>query len=266
MSAVRKDVDEALNTIEGFKSSLEPLIAKFPKEYHDIDASLNHYAIRPDAPWGFVVFRTVYGVDSDAPWAHMLKLLRSTVTNSLSLSTRTDLLPRHELTIIEDEEMLTGADAHTVRHAFRAWIADDLTPRLRDPNKYGGSAQVRSKLLSNDAHDEKHPVSSLPSRWNFCLFVDESSLRSLDASIGSGSPVIKILTTDWQEDRVAVVAEDWEDGETDEDWEEVGWMYMDVREYVDMYNRLDNAFDWRDFYQRPYKGYVDHREAFVGAS
>ncbi|KAF2467384.1 uncharacterized protein BDR25DRAFT_159915, partial [Lindgomyces ingoldianus] len=212
---------------------------------------VNHHAIRPNAPWGFVVFRTVYGVDSDTPWVCMLDRLRSTIADTLSLSNRSDLLPRHEMTVIENEETLADANAHIVRNAFRAWVADDLTPRLRNPEKYGGSAQVRYKLLSNDVHDAKHPVSCLPSRWNFCLFVDEACLRSLDASIMRGFPVIKILTTDWQEDRVAAVAEGWEDGETNENWEEVGWMYMGVMEYIDMYNRLDNAFEWLDWYERP---------------
>jgi hypothetical protein len=91
-------------------------------EFHDIDASLNQHAIGPDAPWGFVVFRTIYDVDSDAPWARMLKLLRTDVTDTLSLSDRTELLPRHELTVIDDEETLAGADTHILRHAFRAWL------------------------------------------------------------------------------------------------------------------------------------------------
>jgi hypothetical protein len=188
------------------ESFFEPKTAKFPKKFHDIDASLNHHAIRPDAPWGFVVFRTVYSMDSDAPWVRMLELLRSNVANTLPLSDRTDLLPRHELTVIEDEETLARADTHTVRHTFRAWVADNLTPRLRDPD-HGGSAQIRAKLLSNDAHGLKHHMSCLPPMWNFCLFVNEACFRSLDASIGSGSPVIKILTTDWQEDRAAAATE-----------------------------------------------------------
>ena len=85
--------------------------------------------------------------------------------------------------------------------------ADDLTPRFRNPEEYGGSAQIRSKLLSNDAHGLKYPVSCLASRWNFYLFVDEACFRSLDASSGSEFPVIKILTTDSQENRAAAATE-----------------------------------------------------------
>lgn len=52
--------------------------------------------------------------------------LRSTVTETLDYSDRYDLLPYHELTAIEDEETLAGADAHTVRQILCAWVADDL--------------------------------------------------------------------------------------------------------------------------------------------
>jgi len=137
----------------------------------------------------------------------MLELLHLNVADTLSLLDQTDLLPRHELTVVKDEKTVAGADAHTVRHTFRAWVADNQTPRLRDLEEYGGTTQIRSKLLSNDAHDLKHPVLCLPSRWTFYLYLDEACLRSLDASIGSGSPVIKILTTDWQEDRAAAATE-----------------------------------------------------------
>jgi hypothetical protein len=100
--------------------------------------------------------------------------------------------------------------------------------------------------------------------------VDEAFFRSLDASIGSGSPVIEVLTTDWQENRAAaateVWTEDWEDGETDHEWEEIGWMYMDVMEYVVMYDRLVNPFEWHHYYERPYKASVDFHEIHCDGS
>lgn len=68
----------------------------------------------------------------------MLEELRWSVAVSLSYASQSDLFPRHKLTIIEDKETLAGADAYTVRHAFRVWIADDLAPRLHDPEQYGG--------------------------------------------------------------------------------------------------------------------------------
>jgi hypothetical protein len=62
-----------------------------------------------------------------------------------------------------------------IRHTFCASISDDLTPRLSVAERCGGSKQVHVRLASNDAHDERYPVTSLPSRWDFCLCNDEAA-------------------------------------------------------------------------------------------
>jgi hypothetical protein len=234
---------------------------EFPttKEYDDIEHSLTSSHIQSGAPWGFVVIRTAYGAASDAPWARMLECLRCHIADTLVLEDQTDLLPHHELTVIEDEA-LAGADSHTVRHVFRSWVAEDLTPRLCDTEKYGGSAQVRAKLASTDAHFPDHPVACLPPRWIFCLFVDEDCLRSLE---NSSFECVKILTTNWvgeegeEDDSITVVwNHEWDGGETNNDQEDVGWMYMDVASYVPYYSHLTSSYFWDTLYSRPYKGYI----------
>jgi hypothetical protein len=226
---------------------------KPPKEYDEIETSLNDGFLPPDAPWGFVVYRTVYGADSDGPWVRMLSRLRSAVPEALSSADQTNLLPRHQMTVIEDKQRLAGADPHTVRHLFRAWVADDLTPQLYDIDAaaYEGRAAVHAKLLSNDIYDETHPLLSIPPRWNFCLFVDQTCLRDLDAGNAAWNLCIMLLTTNWQEDRFAKVAKGWADGETDELMEEVGWMHINVIEYVRWYSLLVAGSGWMTFYQRP---------------
>jgi hypothetical protein len=256
---------EAAETLKKVKEELALIPPKDPKEYHHIDASLTNPALRPDAPWGFVVVRTVYGPSSDAPWAQMLELLRSNIAETLALEDQTDLLPRHELTGIEDEATLAGADSSAVRRAFRAWVAEDLPPRLCDEEleEFGGTAQVRAKLLSNDAHHvphTKHPVTHVPPQWQFCVFVDEDCLRSLGISSGAWDPALKILTTDWVLDKAGVATEefttDWDGGETNDECEEVGWMYMDMSDYVPVYDRLVTPFLRHEYYQRSYKGWA----------
>ncbi|KAF2822495.1 hypothetical protein CC86DRAFT_385446 [Ophiobolus disseminans] len=159
--------------------------------------------------------------------------------------------------VIEDEESLAGADTHTVRHAFRTWIADDLTPRLCDPESYGGIEKAHSNLLGNDNYNSNYPARCIAPRWQFCLLVDDACLSSLKLR-GSRSPFVKIVDAQFQEDRVAVVDDGREDGETDDQCEYVGWMYMDVGDYVQMYDGLSGGY-WRDLvYQRPEKGYADH--------
>ncbi|KAF2877737.1 hypothetical protein BDV95DRAFT_600438 [Massariosphaeria phaeospora] len=145
---------------EGWK---DHLLAGTRRELDSIQDSLDNYYLRPGGPWGFVVFRTVYGDNSEAPWARFIEHLRDSIAEPLLSVQRTDLSTRHELTIIEDEETLAGADSHT----------------------------------------------------------------------------------------------GWEDGDTDDGVEEVGWMYTDVVEYVRWYECLIAPHEWREFYQRAYKDYVN---------
>jgi hypothetical protein len=50
---------------------------------------------------------------------------------------------------------------------------------------------------------------------------------------------------------------DWNGGETDNDCEDVGWMYIDMSNFIPMYRCLIMPCLWDEYYQRPYKGYVD---------
>jgi hypothetical protein len=81
--------------------------------------------------------------------------------------------------------------------------------------------------------------------------VDQTCLQDLDAGDAYCDVSIMLLTTKWQEDRVAKVAEGWADGETDEPMEEVEWMYINLFEYVTWYSLLVAGTGWMTFYQRP---------------
>jgi hypothetical protein len=240
-----------------------------PKQFHRIEASLAHFNLRPDTKWGFVIVRAVYGPSSDALWTQLLELFRLNVSETLRLEDELELLPRHEMTIIEDEATLAGADSYAARRAFRAWVAADLPQRLSDDclEDLGGLTQVRDRLLSNDAlhvPNPTHPASIVPPRWQYCIFVDQDCLRSVEKGPEDPElkdPALKILTTDWELDEVDVPKEeftrDWDGAETDDGAEEVGWMYMDMTDYVTVYDRLLSVFAWEECYERPYKSYVD---------
>lgn len=43
----------------------------------------------------------------------------------------------------------------------------------------------------------------------------------------------------------------WEGGVTNSEFEDVGWMHMDVGGYVDVQNRLCDGYFWGDDYVRP---------------
>ena len=257
-------IDERHAEILNHDPSDEATARRRPMELDSIVEGLLNDDLQPGAPWGFVVFRTVYGPESDAPFARMMEQLRD-IDESLSAYKQQYLAPHYELTVIEDEKTLAGADSHTVRNAFRAWVAEDLTPRFKDTEKWGGDSEVRRMLRSNVAMSNPswtsglyHPATLMPTRWQFCLFVDETCLRSLVEADGSSGPYVKLLTTDWEGDRAETIAEGWEDGTTDDENEDVGWMYMDVDEHVETYRNFMDQYSWWEvpLYQRPYKGFI----------
>lgn len=223
-----------------------------------LEESLANSSLRTGMPWGFVVVRTVYGPESDGPWSRMVDFLVDNVAESIALYKQDHLREWHALTIIEDEATLSGADSYAVRRAFRAWIAEDLLPRLTDGTikQYVGLAQVQSQLLSSDAHhtanNTHHPAAIVLPRWQFCLYVDEDCLRSLNACINSQypDPALKLLTTDWAEEEPSKPTEsfefaDWDGGETDNEHENVGWRYIELSDYFTQYNALTDA-SWFD--------------------
>lgn len=111
----------------------DPAEAKSRRERKELDViveGLCDKALRLGALWGFVVFCTVYGPQSDAPFARIIKKLRDK-EELLSDYSQPYLWPRYELTLIEVENTLQGADSQTVRNAFRTWVANDLTPRFK---------------------------------------------------------------------------------------------------------------------------------------
>jgi hypothetical protein len=92
----------------------------YPKQFHQIEDQLACSLILPDTNWGFVIVRAIYGPSSDVAWAQMLELLRDTVSEELTEADQLELLSRHEITIIEDEAKLAGADSFAARRAFLA--------------------------------------------------------------------------------------------------------------------------------------------------
>ncbi|EUC27405.1 hypothetical protein COCCADRAFT_111795 [Bipolaris zeicola 26-R-13] len=247
-----------------------------PKEYHEIEDKLALTPLQPDTKWGFVIVRAVYGPSSDAPWAQILQLIRAEISESLTKADQSELLSRHEMTIIEDEAMLAGADssgaaAYAARRAFRAWVADDLPQQLPDNylEELGGLTQFREQLLINTKHHADNPLSIMPPRWRYCIFVDQHCLRSLEGGPKEPElkdPALKILTTDWDGEVTEVPAEkfteDWDGGETNDDHEDVGWMWIDMTDYAPKYTQLTSAFGWEEYHERPQRDYVETTRSF----
>lgn len=133
-------------------------------------------------PWGFVVYRCTYG--SDDAWKRMIDLIKSNLkgkATDLSLNQHPgegwddldvqNLLPRHELTLIEDRDKLDGATSHEVRDHFTQWVKDELVQK-RMPN----APEKIHHALTNCSPDSPGPEACLGTRCNFCLLLTISVL------------------------------------------------------------------------------------------
>lgn len=221
---------------------------------------------KSNLPWGFSIYRCSF--KDDTAWHDMLQLIQrkiqKTVQRSLSPGQeRTELLESHDLVIHDKLEELNGATSHEVRDHFNDWVAGQLPKVVSTP-------EVLHKLMQEHKQSpEFGPEYPLGARLNFALFVDDICLESL---VHMDQPVVKILYKQWgnlsPESRNNKINPDWHDGVTEEEEEDVGWMYMPVIDYVDMYDRFEWAHTgvWHDTYLRPPQmmDYYGDRESLPG--
>ncbi|PYH97516.1 hypothetical protein BO71DRAFT_466894 [Aspergillus ellipticus CBS 707.79] len=197
-----------------------------PPPFSTITDSITNAALKPGTKWGFSIYRCDY--QDDPTWQRMLQLIHHDIAGSLELNRRLDLLLHHELIIHNDRTQSNGATSHQVRDHFRTWAAEEMTRRLVTPNP--GDLD----LMLKGSRDDPGPEWFHSARYNFCLMVDALCLESLDRM---HFPVVKFVWKQWgnldAEERNQPVHEVWEDGVTDQEEEDVGWMYMSVLECVD---------------------------------
>ncbi|KAJ5914632.1 hypothetical protein N7504_003515 [Penicillium tannophilum] len=196
----------------------------------------NTFLKKPNLPWGFSIYRCSF--KDDTAWYNMLQLIQRQVQKSLELSLspgqeRTELLESHDLVIHDKLEQLNGATSHEVRDHFNDWVAGQLPKVVK-------THEVLQRLMEEQKRiPDFGPEYSLGARLNFALFVDDICLESL-------------VHMD-QPERKYKIDPGWHDGITEEEEEDVGWMYMPVVDYVDMYDKFEWAHTgvWHDTYLRP---------------
>ncbi|KAL2837238.1 hypothetical protein BJY01DRAFT_221173 [Aspergillus pseudoustus] len=214
-------------------------------DYSRIDNSLSDITLKNNTPWGFVVYRCTYH-ENNAQWQRMVQLIKSHLHESLSVNRRLDLLSRHRLIIMDDAAQFDGVTSHIVRDHFQSWVSRELGDVLQDP------AQRKRPVHSRDGVELMDVELGLATRYNFCLFVDDICLESLDHM---SCPVVKVLCrfsgARGPDERDYIVHPEYEDGETDDEEENVGWMYTSVVDDCETYVRLVEANDWYDEYCRP---------------
>ncbi|EGE79970.1 hypothetical protein BDDG_02911 [Blastomyces dermatitidis ATCC 18188] len=142
------------------------------------------------------------------------------------------VLARHNLLLMDDQSQFDGATPHEIRDHWRNEGHDEL-------NSCAETLCFFSGLFG--------------ARYNFCLFVDDICLESLNHM---GLPVVKILRRDFghlePEKRWYTIYPGFEDGRTAEHYQDVGWMYMDVLSYPEFYAYFSKEHTyWYDQYSRP---------------
>ncbi len=209
-----------------------------------IDDSLNERSLKPDAPWGSVVYRAAYG--NDVAWEQMLRLLLEGLIEGLEASGRLDLLSRHRFVVVDDRSQFEGATPERVRGHFNKWVLEEFERNWREPTMPEADvARIRSGGRDLDFAG---------ARYNFCLLIDDICLESLDRNL-SGIPVAKLISkrepylAEYEEERTCP----WEGGMTDDEFENVGWMYKEVCEYVRIHDQLQEPDTFYDeaYYHRP---------------
>jgi hypothetical protein len=214
----------------------------------------NSWILKPDAPWGLVVYRVSYS--DDAAWDRMLSVIRQDIESSLALrrQAQPDVCARHELVVMDDASKFDGAGPDDIREHFESWAVDELQ---RNWNTDREPVATKDEIISGmTAGSPNYHLSTAGSRFNYCFLVDDICLESLEKM---SSPVIKLVNRYWAPDSEPDELEEddddekyyWEGGETNNDHEDVGWMYVNTYEYTDVQNQLLENFFWPDYYVRP---------------
>jgi hypothetical protein len=201
--------------------------------------------LKPDTPWGLVVYRVSYS--DDAAWDRMISSLRQDIDSSLAKyqKLQPQLSSRHQLVIMDDKAKFAGANLETIRDHFTGWCINELRRNWRS----GLVPAIEDEMSGSTNYLEQAGP-----RYNFCFLVDDICLESLERM---ANPVVKIVSRDWTPDSQDDEPEEeedrlnWEGGETNSEYEDVGWMYVNAYDYVDVQNDLQDGSDWADMYVRP---------------
>lgn len=206
--------------------------------------------------FGFVIYRCTYG--DDAAWTQLLSLIKQQAQEGIKeLGPGRDWLGAHlEWTVVEDPT-LDGATQEDVKRRFDGW-ADGV---------------LKEHELTDRGNMRKLPL------FNFCVFVDEKCLASLETSraevdgrkppvfvtlmrVERGIPtwILEAQAAASQHPRSGVDSEDNEEPFEDEEEEEddiplaahqATWMYIETQYLLSLYDSLHADSVWEHFYVRP---------------
>ncbi|KAF5514919.1 putative sterigmatocystin biosynthesis P450 monooxygenase STCB [Colletotrichum fructicola] len=213
--------------------------------YDSICYEIGNDDLKPNAPWGFAVYRTCYSDESS--WRkmrqHIETCIQDTVGHPLHHVRRT-LRSRHQVTFIEDKQSLGSAGPVEVKVHFDTWARQELARNWKERSEtpevglfpYGGPPSPKQMMFYG-------------ARYNVCMVIDDVCLQSVDETRKHTGPVALLLKREWQPIRFREgedVHPDYEDGwMIDHDEGPNGWIYVRASNYVQQYNDLNEWYnDW----------------------
>ncbi|KAM3433148.1 hypothetical protein NHJ13734_006585 [Beauveria thailandica] len=225
--------------------------AQFADPLRKVASTINLDRFKPDTPWGLVVYRTAYG--DDAAWRRMLDELQDPVTSlPYEPAPNPELYTRHRFEIMDDQSQFQGAAMQALRDRFSAWVVDEYRANLNEEHR-----------PSVEEINVDKAISLAGARYNFFLVVDDICLESLDQACG---PVVKLVQAaghegldyslsaeEIQERGPKEEDSEWEGGLTEDEFENVGWMYIETSDYAVFQEYLAEPENWEDEYLRPPK-------------
>ncbi|KAM3427186.1 hypothetical protein MY4824_009603 [Beauveria thailandica] len=225
--------------------------AQFADPLRKVASTINLDRFKPDTPWGLVVYRTAYG--DDAAWRRMLDELQDPVTSlAYEPAPNPELCTRHRFEIMDDQSQFQGAAMQALRDTFSTWVVDEYRANLNEEHR-----------PSVEEINVDMAISLAGARYNFFLVVDDICLESLDQACG---PVVKLVQAaghegldyslsaeEIQERGPKKEDSEWEGGLTENEFENVGWMYIETSDYAVFQEYLAEPENWEDEYLRPPK-------------
>ncbi|PVI00152.1 hypothetical protein DM02DRAFT_527606 [Periconia macrospinosa] len=213
--------------------------------------------------WGFVVYRCTY--TDDLAWNECIRRIQGSVHESMDLCNGHDLLQKgcFELTVIADAGKLEGASTSFVRRHFQTWCEHALT------EEQGTREETERRSQISSPWDSGSPV-----RYEFCVQVDEDSMRSINREDDKLGAWVRLIRRNWDPDAARLLRErdresrvddeelddDIDDMDEEEEYpavegcteEDVGWMKMQLVGLIpELYANLRNPDSWHTYYLRP---------------
>ncbi|CAN9232199.1 unnamed protein product [Alternaria sp. RS040] len=157
------------------------------------------------------------------------------------------LVARYELVLMNDQSKFEGAGPEKIREHFHSWAVDELQRNWR------ADREPATKDEITDAAGSPDYLHCAGSRYSFFLLVDDICLESIEMM---NEPVFKLVKGNWAPDSKRDEAAedekfDWEGGGINSVHEDVGWMYVDASDYVDVQDQLQEDGFWPELYVRP---------------